>query len=250
MFVFSFNHSIILLNLILFILLSSSSQISIVSTKILFVLSFFYGNSIIPFPFFSGNNINNFSIDNCNIGFILVIIVLFPIIYGIIGFESLTRSFSFQLVLIFLYLLVCLIFNYLLWLFLLYEILIICLFFILFIFISSFYRIRTAFYLFVFTILGTIGFSFGLLFMICSKFYFSLIIILPLIIKIPSFPFYYWLPEIHCEANTSISLLLAGIILKLSIYGIMRFILYSFFMYTNVIFIFTYFIFSWYNCSF
>ena len=42
------------------------------------------------------------------------------------------------------------------------------------------------------------------------------------------FPFYYWLPEVHCEANTSISLLLAGIVLKLSIYGILRFILTSF----------------------
>jgi NADH-quinone oxidoreductase subunit M len=44
------------------------------------------------------------------------------------------------------------------------------------------------------------------------------------------FPFYYWLPEVHCEANTSISLLLAGLLLKLSIYGFIRFILNSFFI--------------------
>jgi len=38
------------------------------------------------------------------------------------------------------------------------------------------------------------------------------------------------LPEVHCEANTSISLLLAGLLLKLGIFGIMRFILSSFFL--------------------
>ena len=40
----------------------------------------------------------------------------------------------------------------------------------------------------------------------------SLFIILPFLIKIPTFPFYYWLPEVHCEANTSISLFLAGLL--------------------------------------
>ena len=40
----------------------------------------------------------------------------------------------------------------------------------------------------------------------------------------PSFPFYYWLPEVHSESNSSISLLLAGLILKLSIYALIRFI--------------------------
>ena len=44
------------------------------------------------------------------------------------------------------------------------------------------------------------------------------------------FPFYYWLPEVHCEANISISLLLAGLLLKLSLYGIIRFILSTFFI--------------------
>jgi len=38
------------------------------------------------------------------------------------------------------------------------------------------------------------------------------------------------LPEVHCEANSSISILLAGLLLKLGIFGIMRFILSSFFL--------------------
>lgn len=42
------------------------------------------------------------------------------------------------------------------------------------------------------------------------------------------FPFYYWLPEVHCEANTSISLVLAGLLLKLSLFGLSRYIIITF----------------------
>ena len=87
-----------------------------------------------------------------------------------------------------------------------------------------------AFFFFVFTIFGTISFTISLLIMISFDFLFSLIIILPWLIKIPSFPFFYWLPEVHCEANTSIPLLLAAILSKLSIYGLIRFVLSSFFL--------------------
>ena len=54
---------------------------------------------------------------------------------------------------------------------------------------------------------------------------FIILIIIPILIKMPSFPSFYWLPEVHSECNSSISLLLAGLILKLSIYGLIRFIL-------------------------
>jgi NAD(P)H-quinone oxidoreductase subunit 4 len=44
-------------------------------------------------------------------------------------------------------------------------------------------------------------------------------------IKIPLVPFHSWLPDAHTQASTPVSILLAGVLLKLGTYGLLRFCL-------------------------
>jgi NADH-quinone oxidoreductase subunit M len=46
---------------------------------------------------------------------------------------------------------------------------------------------------------------------------------LAFVIKIPLFPFHTWLPDAHVEAPTGGSVILAGVLLKMGLYGLIRF---------------------------
>ncbi len=48
-------------------------------------------------------------------------------------------------------------------------------------------------------------------------------LLIGLFIKIPIFPFHTWLPDAHVQASTPVSVLLAGVLLKLGTYGLLRF---------------------------
>ncbi|MBR8831011.1 MAG: NADH-quinone oxidoreductase subunit M [Chlorogloea purpurea SAG 13.99] len=48
-------------------------------------------------------------------------------------------------------------------------------------------------------------------------------LLIGLAIKTPIFPFHTWLPDAHVEASTPVSILLAGVLLKLGTYGLLRF---------------------------
>jgi len=42
-------------------------------------------------------------------------------------------------------------------------------------------------------------------------------------IKVPLFPFHTWLPDAHVQAPTAGSVILAGVMLKMGTYGLVRF---------------------------
>jgi len=71
-------------------------------------------------------------------------------------------------------------------------------------------------------IFGLLGINSDCFVWLCLFFGFS--------IKIPMFPVHLWLPEAHVEASTSGSILLAGLLLKLGVYALLRFLVPLFYV--------------------
>ncbi|MBE3134885.1 MAG: NADH-quinone oxidoreductase subunit M, partial [Acidobacteria bacterium] len=55
------------------------------------------------------------------------------------------------------------------------------------------------------------------------EFWFFLAFTVAFAIKVPLFPFHTWLPDAHVEAPTAGSVILAGVLLKMGTYGLVRF---------------------------
>jgi len=114
-------------------------------------------------------------------------------------------------------------------------------------------KLKAAYQFFLYTLLGSlfmllaifyIFFETGITdFQILNTIFFSeekeiflwLAFFLSFSVKVPMVPFHIWLPEAHVEAPTSGSVILAGVLLKMGTYGLLRFLI-CLFPYASVFF--------------
>ena len=183
-------------------------------------------------------------IDGLSLFFIILttFLIAFCILYNwnnILNFKSYVIYFFFieSLLILFFTSLNLLIF------FIVFESLLIPLFLLIGVFGSGRRKVRSGYFFFFYTLVSSILFLFSIIYIYLLTGTFNYLILISLKFenniqfylwlgfffafasKIPIFPFHLWLPEAHVEAPTGGSVLLAGILLKLGTYGVIRFLI-------------------------
>jgi proton-translocating NADH-quinone oxidoreductase chain M len=241
----------------LFFIPSSNIQgirlFSLISSGIVLILSCglmvqfdcnsYYFQNVVTYSLGSGlMNLNfSFGLDGISIFFFVLTSFLIFLCILFIWNERFLKEYALNLILI--ELLLLLVFSvldvFLFYIF--FEAILIPMFIMIGLWGSRERKIRAVYLLFFYTLFGSLLMLIGLLYiysitgtlnleyLLAWNFTFEeqcwlwLAFFLSFASKIPMFPFHVWLPEAHVEAPTVGSVLLAGILLKLGVYGFLRF---------------------------
>ena len=183
----------------------------------------------------------SFGVDGISIFFFLLTTFLFFLCILFLWNESFLKEYL--ICILFIELLLLLVFSILdlLLFYVFFEAILIPMFLLIGIWGSRERKLRAAYLLFFYTLFGSVLMLLGILYiyhivgtlnleyLLSQEFNFNdqywlwLAFFLSFASKIPMFPFHIWLPEAHVEAPTVGSVLLAGILLKLGVFGFLRF---------------------------
>jgi len=228
-----------------FLSLISSGIVLILSCALMvqFDCNSYYFQNVVTYSLGSGlMNLNfSFGLDGISIFFFVLTSFLIFLCILFIWNERFLKEYALNLILI--ELLLLLVFSvldvFLFYIF--FEAILIPMFIMIGLWGSRERKIRAVYLLFFYTLFGSLLMLIGLLYiysvtgtlnleyLLAWNFTFEeqcwlwLAFFLSFASKIPMFPFHVWLPEAHVEAPTVGSVLLAGILLKLGVYGFLRF---------------------------
>jgi len=183
----------------------------------------------------------SFGLDGISIYFFLLTSFLFFLCILFVWNEILLKEYLICLLLIELLLLLVFSVLDLLLFYVFFEAILIPMFLLIGIWGSRERKLRAVYLLFFYTLVGSVLMLLGILYiysihgslnleylLTCTftfneQYWLWLAFFLSFASKVPMFPFHIWLPETHVEAPTVGSVLLAGILLKLGVFGFLRF---------------------------
>lgn len=198
-----------------------------------FILAYFY--------LFENKNFI-FSLNKFNTTFLILFSILFPIIIFLfsLDFNKEKSYLYFYMLLVFFFSYILLIVENIFIFYIIYEIIIIILLYIMYQSSSSRGSIEAMTYFLGWAILGSIliGFGFISIFFITNQtqffflksekftenemYWIYLLFYLGFGIKLSLWPFWYWLPKAHVEVSTSISIFLSCVLIKISLYCLLK----------------------------